>query len=118
MLAVGGGSADHDNDRSNTSVIMNILILSYNYFYYYYYYYYYYYFYVLRGKKREVCPEESRYTGRANDFAFQPGFRFLNLRPSVLSWSLEGTGRANGFAILLGFGRSEIWRPAQDHKRP
>ena len=108
MLAVGGGSADHDNDRSNTSVIMNILILSYNYFYYYYYdyyyyyyyycddyYYYYYYFYVLRAKKG----------------------RFAR-RPSVLSWSLEGTGRANGFAVLLGFGRSEIWRPAKDHKRP
>ena len=30
------------------------------------------------GGLRPVCPEESRYTGRANDFAFQAGFRFLN----------------------------------------
>ena len=64
---------------------------------------------VRKRGKGEACPEESGHVGRASDFALERGFRCRNFRPSVPSWNFENAGRANGFAVVLGFGRNEIF---------
>ena len=57
----------------------------------------------IAGNEKGRFTEESRYTGRANDFALQPAFRFWNFRPSVQSPNLENAGRANGFAVFFNW---------------